>query len=66
MVWNRIQLNDGESVSYFLQRSRLFSTPTGTSIPSLAYGTGRLGGVDSAVEWVKQAVSAGLVRLLYG
>ncbi|KAI1798297.1 Aldo/keto reductase [Ganoderma leucocontextum] len=35
----------------------------GTSIPSVAYGTGRLGSVDSVVEWVKQAVFAGFIHI---
>nr|VWO96315.1 Protein kinase domain-containing protein [Ganoderma boninense] len=35
----------------------------GSSIPSLAYGTGRLGTVDSVVGWVKQAISAGFIHI---
>ncbi|PIL27433.1 hypothetical protein GSI_10581 [Ganoderma sinense ZZ0214-1] len=35
----------------------------GSSIPSVAYGTGRLGNVDSVVGWVKQAISAGFIHI---
>ncbi|EJF63951.1 Aldo/keto reductase [Dichomitus squalens LYAD-421 SS1] len=35
----------------------------GTSIPTLAYGTGRLKNGDSVVGWVKQAITAGFVHL---
>lgn len=37
--------------------------PAGTSIPSIAYGTGRLGGVDNVVGWVKQAITTGLIHI---
>lgn len=36
---------------------------TGSSIPSVAYGTGRLGSVDSVVGWVKQAISGGFIHI---
>ncbi|KAM5531160.1 hypothetical protein V8D89_015181 [Ganoderma adspersum] len=35
----------------------------GSSIPSVAYGTGRLGSVDSVVGWVKQAILAGFIHI---
>ena len=35
----------------------------GTSIPSVAYGTGRLGSGDSVIGWVKQAVATGFIHI---
>ena len=68
MPWDLIKLNDGRSYESVLKHSLRYSSLsllvlTGTKIPSIAFGTWRLGNGQTVVDIVDQAIGVGLPHI---
>ena len=64
MPWGNISLNDGE---FPLHLKLVFVNPNlfyaGTSIPSIAFGTWKMGNGQGPIDQVEQALSVGFTHI---
>lgn len=63
MPWDLIKLNDGTCILYEPRECCSQLLCTGTSIPSVAFGTWTLGGGTQATDFVDQAISVGFSHI---